>query len=509
MSDELVFNDVQTEDVPITTGEPWTVLVVDDEPDVHKVTEIVLRNFTFEGRPLHIIKALSGEEGIQKLSEHDNIAVALIDVVMESDHAGLHLVEYIRKDKKNNRIRIVLRTGQPGQAPEEEVIQRYDIHDYKDKTELTRTKLHTLLYSTLRSYRDICTIEQQRDSLRLVLNAITAVNESSTLKRFASAVLEQLIGLLHIRPNTLYCAVQTLEDMPGKLHILAATGNMTTLTDEIELDAIPEAPRQALTDALVTQSSIHTQNYYVGYYTAPAGSSKLLYVELTQELDHDARQLLEVYCANVAATYHTLVLKEDVEVTQRELIYMLGEAVEKRSKETGGHVKRVALISELLAKAAGLSNSEAKYIKLASPLHDLGKIAIPDNILNKPGKLDAHEWAIMQTHAELGEHMLQLSNKPLFNLAAIIAGQHHEKWDGSGYPRALKGTDIHIAGRITALADVFDALNNSRCYKPAWPLEQTLELIQNQKGKHFDPSLVDLLFLHLDKIQEICLEYPD
>ncbi len=509
MSDELIFSDNLSEITAAPQGEPWKILLVDDEPDVHKVTEIVLRNFTFENRPLKILNAYSGEEGKRLLSQHSDIAVALIDVVMESDDAGLNLVDYIRNYDKNSRIRLVLRTGQPGQAPEEQVIHRYDIHDYKDKTELTRTKLHTLLYSTLRSFRDICIIEQQRDSLKLVINAVTEVNESSTLKRFASAVLEQLVGLLHIRPNTLYCTIQPIGRSPSKLHVLAATGSMLPLMDEVDIQQIPDIPRNALLDAFASQSSLYCDNYFVGYYGATGDSSKLLYVELDHPLDADTKQLLEIYCSNVAATYHTLVLKEDVEATQRELIYMLGEAVEKRSKETGGHVKRVALISELLAKASGLSVYESNAIKLASPLHDLGKIAIPDSILNKKGTLDAHEWTIMKTHAELGEQMLQLSQKPLFSLASIIAGQHHEKWDGSGYPRGLKGDAIHVAGRITALADVFDALNNARCYKAAWPIEDTLNLIKQERGRHFDPTLVDLLFLHLDKILSICEEYPD
>lgn len=508
MSDELIFCDA-LEDTHDQAGEPWKILLVDDEPDVHKVTEIVLRNFKFEGRPLEILNAYSGSEARTILQNHQDIAVALVDVVMESDDAGLNLVDHIRNETDNHRVRLVLRTGQPGQAPEEEVIQRYDIHDYKDKTELTRTKLHTLLYSTLRSYRDICLIEQQRDSLKNVISAITQVNESSTLKLFASAVLEQLVSLLHIRPNTLYCTIQSSADMSSSLHVLAATGAMSPLMNEVNIDAIPSKPRQALMDALGSHQSIYCPDYYVGYYGAPGGSSKLLYVELEEKLDEDTHQLLEIYCSNVASTYHTLVLKEDVEATQRELIYMLGEAVEKRSKETGGHVKRVALISELLAKAAGMSDFEANRIKLASPLHDLGKIAIPDRILNKPGKLDADEWTVMQTHAELGEQMLKLTNKPLFNLASFIAGQHHEKWDGSGYPRGLQGEEIHIAGRITALADVFDALSHPRCYKKAWPLEDTLDLIRNERGKHFDPALVDLMFLHMDKILQICEKNPD
>ncbi|MDP5137295.1 HD domain-containing protein [Rheinheimera baltica] len=195
--------------------------------------------------------------------------------------------------------------------------------------------------------------------------------------------------------------------------------------------------------------------------------------------------------------------------SQRELSYILGEAVEKRSKETGSHVKRVANYSYLLAIKCGLSEYEAEKIKLSSPLHDLGKIAIPDNILNKPGKHDADEWAIMQQHAYLGYQILQHSTNEILQMGAIIAHQHHEKWNGKGYPQGVSGHNIHIAGRITALADVFDALGSDRCYKKAWPLEEIIELIRNERGQHFDPTLADILLNNLDAFLVIRDAYPD
>ncbi|WP_341328201.1 response regulator [Methylotuvimicrobium sp. KM2] len=190
-------------------------------------------------------------------------------------------------------------------------------------------------------------------------------------------------------------------------------------------------------------------------------------------------------------------LNREIIDTQREVILTLGEICETRSHETGLHVRRVAEFSYLLAQLRGCE--EAELIKHASPMHDIGKVAIPDYILNKPGKLTADEWKIMKTHSDLGFQMLSVSNRPLLRMAAIIAQQHHEKWDGSGYPLGLQGENIHIAGRITAIADVLDALGHERCYKPAWAIDDILDFFNQQRGKHFDPVLIDLFMENLDR----------
>ena len=196
-------------------------------------------------------------------------------------------------------------------------------------------------------------------------------------------------------------------------------------------------------------------------------------------------------------------LSDEIINTQKEIIYTMGEIAETRSKETGNHVKRVAEYSKLFALYYGLSKESAELLKQASPMHDIGKVGIPDLILNKPGRLDEEERKIMNTHAKLGYDMLRYSNRELLKCAAIVAYEHHEKWDGTGYPRNLKGEEIHIYGRITALADVFDALGSSRCYKEAWEDEEIFEFLKDQKGKHFEPKLVDILFDNLDDFLEI------
>ena len=225
-------------------------------------------------------------------------------------------------------------------------------------------------------------------------------------------------------------------------------------------------------------------------------------------------ELIPVKSETLILAYFTDVtevmeLNDAIEDTQREVIYAMGEIGETRSKETGNHVKRVALYSKKLALLYGLSHEEADKLHMASPMHDIGKVGIPDAILNAPRKLTLDEFKIMKTHAELGYNMLKHSNKPILQAAAIVAGEHHEKWDGSGYPNSAKGEDIHVYGRITALADVFDALGSERIYKKAWPLDKILELFKEESGKHFEPKLVKLFLDNLDDFLEIRDKFKD
>ena len=217
-------------------------------------------------------------------------------------------------------------------------------------------------------------------------------------------------------------------------------------------------------------------------------------------------KLLLAYLTDVT---EMITLNDEIEETQREVIYAMGEIGETRSKETGNHVKRVALYSKKLALLYGLSQEEADKLQMASPMHDIGKVGIPDAILNAPRKLDIDEWKIMQTHAELGYNMLKSSNKPILQAAAIVANEHHEKWDGSGYPNAKVGEEIHVYGRITAVADVFDALGSERVYKKAWELEKILSLFKEESGKHFDPNLIKLFIENLDSFLKIRDKFKD
>jgi response regulator RpfG family c-di-GMP phosphodiesterase len=202
-------------------------------------------------------------------------------------------------------------------------------------------------------------------------------------------------------------------------------------------------------------------------------------------------------------------LNKELEDTQRDIIFTMGTIGELRSNETGNHVKRVAIYSYILAKKYGLTTKEAKILKEVSPMHDIGKVAIPDYILQKPGKLTKDEFDIMKTHCTLGKNMLISSDRKLMKAASIVAYEHHEKYDGTGYPQGLKGENIHIYGRITAIADVFDALGSDRCYKKAWDDEKIFKLLKEESGKHFDPKLIELFFENLEDFLKVRDKFKD
>ncbi len=507
--DDFLFSEEQLEEnnTPVEETEYWHILIVDDEEDVHQVTKLVLAGFNFENKALYFHDAYSATEAKELLKTDLTFSVALIDVVMETNHAGLELIQYIRDEIENHDIRLILRTGQPGEAPEEAIIRDYDINDYKNKTELTAIKIKTMLYSALRAHRDIQIINRHKHGLEQIINASANFLKCDSVHEFASTILSHVTNVVGICDREIYCAAAVnLQSSPATdFQLLAVSGVEPTPSKS----KIPEDVKNLFINAHEKKVSIKSSTDYIGYFPTKAGIETMLYVNKGTKLHTTDYQLLEFYANNIALAYDNLKLREMVKESQKELSYILGEAVEKRSKETGSHVKRVALYSELLAKLSGLSPFQCEIIKLASPLHDIGKISIPDNILNKPARLTAEEWEIMKTHAESGYKILKNSTNEILLCGALISYQHHEKWDGSGYPQGLNGDNINIVGRITAIADVFDALCSDRCYKKAWSLEDALNLIKDQRGKHFDPILVDKLLENLALFLEIKDRYPD
>jgi response regulator RpfG family c-di-GMP phosphodiesterase len=191
------------------------------------------------------------------------------------------------------------------------------------------------------------------------------------------------------------------------------------------------------------------------------------------------------------------------------VLHRLCGAVESRSKETGAHIRRIAKYAAELGRLAGMDDAQTALLKAAAPLHDIGKVSIPDRILNKPGRLDDQEWALMKQHAELGHALLWHPSLAVLRAGAEIARTHHERWDGSGYPRGLAGEQIPLNGRIVALVDVFDALLARRSYKEPWQMQAVVEELRSLRGRHFDPWLTDLLLAHSARFHEIFVAHPD
>ncbi|TJY42199.1 DUF3369 domain-containing protein [Cohnella pontilimi] len=492
-----------------THNDKWKVIIVDDEQEVHQLTRMVLNDFEFDGKRLEFLSAYTEAEAMRTIADHPDTAIILLDVVMDQDDSGLKIVKYIREQLKFQSVRIILRTGQPGQAPERMVISNYDINDYKEKTELTTQKLFTTVMTALRSYRDIMVIENNKIGLEKIIKSSADLFELKSLKKFASGVLQQLTSILNLNRNALHCNSFAVAKGQEDIYILAATGDYACDDCEEIRDLIPHHVLRSIENTFRDKKGGFYDDHFTCYFQSKTGSENVIYFEGSKKLNEWNRYLIEIYTSNVSVAFENLYLNEEVENTQREIIFTLGEIAETRSRETGFHVKRVAEYSKLLALKYGLPEEEAELIRLASSMHDVGKVAIPDEIMNKPGKLTTEEFEVMKEHAIYGYTMLNHTKSKMIQTAAIIAHQHHEKYNGTGYPNGLAGENIHLYGRIVALADVFDALGSERVYKRPWTNEEILSYFQKERGGHFDPGLVDMFFEILPDIMKIKEQYAD
>lgn len=515
MNDDFLFANDEMEEEESSSNGTWKVIIVDDEPEVHAVTKLALSDFTFQDKHLEFYSAYSGIDGRKLIEEHPDAAIVLLDVVMETDDAGLQVAKFIREEAKNQKIRIILRTGQPGQAPERQVIVNYDINDYKSKTELTAQKLFTVVMSSLRAFRDIMALESSRQGLQKIIEASADIFSVHSMEQFIDGVMQQLTSIIGCgSEKAMYATNSMMVDCAPRhssdLRVIAAQGEFTDALGKSVSEVVIDDLKEAFDEAIKSRSIVYRGDYLVAYCYSRFSTNSLLYISgLPDKVGSDEKTLIEMFAQNVQIAYENVQLQLELEDTQRELVYRLGEAMEVHSNETGCHVRRVAIISHLLALKAGLSESDAELIKKAAPLHDVGKICIPNNILHKPGKLDGGEWEVMKTHAEVGYQILQGSEHSIIKAGATIASEHHENWDGSGYPLGKSGEDIHIFGRIVALADVYDALRHKRSYKEEWETDETVKFIKEQSGKKFDPNLVNILLDSVDEIEQIMTEYPD
>lgn len=492
------------EQAPDVARDAWKLLIADDDDEVHTLTRLVLSGFEFEGRGLEFLSAHSGQETVEVLRDNPDTALVLLDVVMEKDDAGLQAVRSIRRDLDNHFVRIILRTGQPGQAPEQEVISNYDINDYKAKTELTSQKLYTTVTAALRAYRDLRTIERQRSGLEMVNMASRRLFECQNTDEFAAEVLEQMAALMKATETApLGDARGVLTNCEGDVcRVVSGVGVYFDGMGGYASEILTDEDRAVLESVKADRYERLLDDGYAAFLASRGGSEGLILLRCDGALSDLQRDLIQTYMGNVQVAYDNIHLNREIIDTQKEVIHTLGDVVESRSKETAHHVKRVGHNSYLLAKLAGFTEDEAELLRMAAPLHDVGKIGIPDAVLNKPGRFTSEERAVMETHAEIGRSILGESGRPIFKAASIVAYEHHEKWDGTGYPRGLSGEDIHIYGRIVGLVDVFDALRSERVYKDAMPLEKCVQVLVEERDHHFEGRLVDLLLDNLEMFVE-------
>lgn len=292
---------------------PWQLLVVDDDEEIHNVTRLALQSFECCGRSLEVHSAYSSEQALEFLRQRTDIALVLLDVVMETDTAGLDCVHKIRNELNNHFVRIVLRTGQPGQAPEYQVITEYDINDYKEKTELTRQKLFTCVYTSLTGYRDLVALERNRKGLLKVIDCSADLFRRDSFDGFAQGVIEQLAALLYLDQDLLVVSSSGLAlEKPGsRLYVVASTGQFASVADDRELaKAHPEVCDRI--DALISsnQSQCFGADYFVGSYGLPGGVKNILYITGEYPITTDDRNIIELFARNVAIAHEKLLLIE-------------------------------------------------------------------------------------------------------------------------------------------------------------------------------------------------------
>lgn len=494
-----------------THKRPWKIVIADDEEEVHTMTRMVLRKFSFEDRGVELISTYSGFETIRVMEEQPDIAVILLDVVMETENSGLEVVKKIREDLKNPFVRIILRTGQPGQAPEDDVIRNYDINDYKSKTELTVQKLYTSIIASLRAYIDMRTIEHNRLGLEKILNQSRNMFQVKKLEEFMGIALDTYENLLQLEPGVgaIHIDGFAAAESDQKYRIVTRKGAYRSDAELAVAKISSEGFLELIRRAEENDGHAFNGNQYLSIFKAEEEFGNFIYFETPASFTEPDRALFQILNSNIAVAIDNIYLNREIIDTQKEVLYTLGEIVEFRSKETANHVSRVAEYSYILAKEYGLSEDEADLLRMASPMHDIGKIGIPDTILTKPGKLTPEEFELVKTHTTIGYEILKQSKRDIMKTAARVAMEHHERWDGSGYPMGKKNEEIHIMSRITCLADVYDALSHKRVYKEAWSDEDVYEEIRRMRDIMFEPRLVDIFFRNLEKIMDIRKRLPD
>jgi len=495
MSDLLVFSEPGCIDKPEHDAS-WKILIVDDEPAIHQVTKLALSKLKLENKGVVFLDAYSAAEAKTILLEIPDIAMMFLDVIMETDTAGLDLVHWIRNDLGNKLVRIVLRTGQAGAAPEEKVILEYDINDYKEKTELVRSKLFSTTCASIRNYAELVCIEKSRhyeqrmrQGLEKIVISCAHLFESKSLSEFASGLLLQMASILHLNEDGLLLKTNGLTALKEDktFTLLAQSGRFLDNKDEI-----PDDVMEYLQKACENQSSLYEHGRFIGYFPSKQGIINLLYFEGVCDYTEPDKHLVTLFGKNISAALERMVSFQYYKETNARLIHLISDSLDSRSPQQTESGTRLAALCLYLGTEYGLNEAHIDVLVTLAPLHDIGLLGISDELLTKVGPLSDEEWTTIRNHPELGKQILADAKNPVLQMAAEIAFEHHENYDGSGYPRGISGTDISTLGRIVAIADVFNALTQDRNYRQAWSVEQAVLYLLEQKGKQFDPELVEL-----------------
>ncbi|MDR0498880.1 MAG: DUF3369 domain-containing protein [Holophagales bacterium] len=488
----------------------WKILVVDDEPDIIKITKINLKNFNYLGRDLEFIEARSAKEARKKIETHPDIAIAIIDIVMETNDAGLRLIQHIRNDLCNTTMRLIIRTGQPDLFPEKTIVDKYDINDFKDKVELGSQKLWAAIRLSLKEYNNIISIEANKYALKHILHVTPHLYnlKLNHLEEYFHWVLNQLICVCHLTHTGMISTIEgMLTTIDGKdIEIQASVG-------DFELNGFNPKRREEIIETCKAFILEDRKPYELstGSIVIPLKTSQrifgFVYLECSEDLKESDFELVKILANQCAAGLDNFKLHNDLEKAYDQAIDMLAVMSEFKDANISGHIRRIQELTKRLSISLGVTESDVNSYTKASRLHDIGKVGIPDSVIHKPGRLTQDEFDVIISHTKIGDEILK--NFPALDVARTVARSHHEKWDGNGYPDGLCGKEIPLVARIVSVVDVFDALASSRPYKKAWSMDKIIAELESAAGSQFDPIVVTtfLKILQNGELDDLIKEY--
>ncbi len=506
-------------------GQKEKILIVDDELIIR---ELLFDILTEEGFSVEM--APDGETALKFIREENEIAVLFTDIMMPKMD-GITLIH--KAKEMNPGIVPIIMTGYATIETARAAVKE-GAYDYVLKP-FNITEIKTVVSNALERNRLIQENARLKEITELfkISENISSMRDEEQLFRFIlNAALEHTQAkrgsILEVIEDGKYLKVVVSTGLPSELNGKIIPVDTNTVSGFVVKNIEPLLIEDISQNPDIQNSLIGLKN--TSFISVPLQRKKSEFIEshpltiseqdviavlnVTDKSDGEIfsetdLKVLKIIANHGASAIENARLIREIETAQREIVFTLGEIVETRSRETGSHVKRVAEYSKLLALKLGLSIKEAEILRLASPLHDVGKVGIPDAILNKPGPLTPSEFDVIKTHTTIGYDMLSKTKGVVLQSAAIIALEHHERYDGNGYPNGKKGKDIHIFGRIVGIADVFDALGVERVYKRAWTLNEIKEYFAEQRGKQFDPDLVDTFFSNIEEILQIRERFPE
>ncbi|RUO25334.1 response regulator [Aliidiomarina minuta] len=491
MSNQFLFADepAQQQELP---QEFWKILIVDDEPEVHAVTKLALSDFSFLGRGLEFHSAYSGEEARELATAHPDAAIVLLDVVMETDDAGLHVARFIREELGNRFTRIILRTGQPGQAPERTVIVNYDINDYKSKTELTAQKLFTAVMSSLRSYRDIITIDHSRQGLEKVIASSTNLFALQSMEHFIDGLVQQLSWVIGGARQTLYAAAGRSPDSE-QLIIKAAYGEESDMLINQRIQAA--LPKKVLpeVDKVIRSHGIHYGDDFVLAYCPsqcrPQGALLCL-TGLSRPLMDSERELLQLFADNVQLAHDNVTCLQDTDELLAGLVARLMELEQEKVAQLPDKQSAFVQVSQALADAYGMSKARAQQTATAATLYERAEslFAVMDN---QP----ATRVSPCQERLKRAVRPLHMADSDVAHIAYRALNERIERWDGLGLPAGKQGDSIAVESQVLVLANHF-----CRLQKEDISEADLLQRLEAERGRHFSPAVLDALVKNLKNL---------